>query len=434
MADIREYKKLKEQKSNVVSGKSRFNVQPLPPSDEEDYYDDEEEDVEPDEEENDEEYKSRLRRHRLRVIAFTALGIALALAAVIYIAVNIDNHSYSTYTIINSVTRDETSNCRYYEFGGGYVRCSNDGVVYYNKKGTAVWNQTYQMKSPQLVTSGDCLAVGDINGSSIYVFNTKGMIGSIDTSLSISQVEVGSGGIVAAILEDSTANYINMYDAAGSKIYSVKTTLSGDGYPLDISISKDMTKLVASYVYINGESIKTNVVFYNFSDVGQNETERIVGGFNHYDSTLVPEVEFINNSSVAAVGEDILSIYKIKEFPNLHKEIKLDSGIERVFTSDKYIGILMENKESGDNFKLNVYDNSGNKVFDTAFNTSYDTIKFDGDSILMYNDRMVTLMNMRGKVLADLEFDLPIEEILSLGSRGNYLLVNSTYIQEIRLK
>ena len=94
----------------------------------------------------------------------------------------------------------------------------------------------------------------------------------------------------------------------------------------------------------------------------------------------------------------------------------------------------MENKESGDNFKLVVYENSGNKVCETTFNTSYDTIKFDGDSILLYNDKIFTLMNMRGKTLANLEFDLPIENVLSLGARGSYLLVNSTYVQEIRLK
>ncbi|MGN0408350.1 MAG: DUF5711 family protein [Bacteroides sp.] len=435
MADIREYKKLKEQKSNVVSGKSRFNVQPLPPSKEDEYFEDEAyDDGDEAEEESDDEYRTRLRRHRIRVVVFSVLGIILAAAAVIYIVFNIDNHSYASYTIMSSVTRDEVTNARYFEFGDGYVRCSNDGVVYFNKKGTAVWNQTYQMKSPQLVICKDCLAVGDINGSTIYVFNTKGMLGSIDTSLSISQIEVGSGGVVAAVLEDSTANYINMYEASGSKIYSVKTTLAGDGYPLDISISDDMTKLIASYVYVSGESIKTNVVFYNFSDVGQNETERVVGGFNHYENTIVPEVEFMNNTCAVAVGEDILSIYKIKEFPNLSKEIKFDSNIERVFTSDKYIGILMENKESGDNFKLVVYENSGNKVCETTFNTSYDTIKFDGDSILLYNDKIFTLMNMRGKTLANLEFDLPIENVLSLGARGSYLLVNSTYVQEIRLK
>ena len=239
---------------------------------------------------------------------------------------------------------------------------------------------------------------------------------------------------MAAVLEDTSSNYINMYDKEGNKIYSVKTTLAGDGYPLDISISNDSAKLIASYVYVSGESIKTNVVFYNFSDVGQNETERVVGGFNHYDSTIVPEVDFLSDTCAIAIGEDVLSIYKIKEFPNLQKEIKLDGNIERVFTSSRYIGILMENKESGDNFKLMVYDNSGNKVSETAFNTSYDTIKFDNDSIILYNDNTFTLMNIKGKQLANLRFDLPIEEILSAGSRGNYMVVNSTYVQEIRLK
>ena len=43
-------------------------------------------------------------------------------------------------------------------------------------------------------------------------------------------------------------------------------------------------------------------------------------------------------------------------------------------------------------------------------------------------------MNIKGKQLANLRFDLPIEEILSAGSRGNYMVVNSTYVQEIRLK
>lgn len=71
-------------------------------------------------------------------------------------------------------------------------------------------------------------------------------------------------GIVAAVLEDTTANYINLYNTDGSKIYTVKTTLAGDGYPLDISISEDATKLIASYLYVSGESIKTNVVFTTF--------------------------------------------------------------------------------------------------------------------------------------------------------------------------
>ena len=266
------------------------------------------------------------------------------------------------------------------------------------------------------------------------MFDNQGMIGSVDTSLSISQIEVAEQGIVAAVLEDTTANYINLYNTDGNKIYTVKTTLEGDGYPLDISISKDATKLIASYLYVSGESIKTNVVFYNFSEVGQNETERIVGGFNHYDSTIVGDVQFLNDTTVAAVGENVLSIYNIKEYPSLAKEITIESEIERVFFSSRYIGIVVKNSDSGDIYKLTVYDTSAKELCSITFNTQYDDIRFDGKSIIMSNASTFSLINLKGKLLANQNFELPIETVLPTGTRGKYIMVNSKYIQNIRLE
>ena len=52
----------------------------------------------------------------------------------------------------------------------------------------------------------------------------------------------------------------------------------------------------------------------------------------------------------------------------------------------------------------------------------------------MYNDTTFTLMNINGKIQLEQTFDLPIKSILSLGSKGNYMLINSKYIQEIKLK
>ena len=95
---------------------------------------------------------------------------------------------------------------------------------------------------------GNSIAVADINGSSAYSFNTSGQVGKADTSMPILQIEVSDSGKMAAVLEDNNANYINMYDTNGEKIYSVKTTLSGDGYPIDISISSDAKKLIASFI------------------------------------------------------------------------------------------------------------------------------------------------------------------------------------------
>jgi hypothetical protein len=377
--------------------------------------------------------RTKIRKHRRNVL-LVSLGVALAAIVVIIAAIlMLDGRTYSDYTVISSVNRDDTESAKYEAFNGGYIRYSDDGAAYYNIKGNAVWNQTFSMQNPQIKVCDEWVAIGDINGSTIYIFDTKGMIGSVDTSLSISQIEVAHQGIVAAVLEDSTANYINLYNTDGNKIYTVKTTLAGDGYPMDISISEDATKLIASYLYVNGDSIKTNVVFYNFSEVGQNETERVVGGFNHYDSTIVGDVQFIDSTTAVAIGENVMSIYQIKEYPSLQKEIELDNGIERVFFSSKYIGIVADDSESGNLYKLTVYDTNAKKVCETTFNTQYDDIRFDGKSVIMSSATEFSLVNLKGKVLTKLDVDLPIEGILPTNNRGRYIMVNSKYVQDIKL-
>ena len=43
-------------------------------------------------------------------------------------------------------------------------------------------------------------------------------------------------------------------------------------------------------------------------------------------------------------------------------------------------------------------------------------------------------MNLKGKMLTTQNFDLPIESVLPMGTRGRYIMVNSKYIQDIRLQ
>lgn len=386
-------------------------------------------------EELDEQTMQRkIRNHRRKILVVAAVVLLFAVAAFFVILKILDNQTYETYTVSSSVNRDDTESARYTSYAEGYVRYSNDGIAYFDSKGTAIWNQTYSMQKPQVKICEDKVAVGDLNGNMIYVFNETGLMGKIDAPLSISQIEVAKQGVVAAVLEDNNANYINLYDTDGTKLYTVKTTLSGDGYPVDISISDDATKLIASYIYVSGESMNTNVVFYNFSDVGQNETERVVGGFNHYGNTIVGDVKFLTDTRAVAVGENVITIYKIKEYPAIEHEIEIDSEIERVFFSDKYIGLLMNNADSGETYKLVVYNLEGTKQFERTFNTQYNQFRFDGNSVIMNNANTFTVMNMSGKVITTQNVDMPLTTIMATGSRGRYMIVNSKYVQNIRLK
>ena len=224
--------------------------------------------------EDDEIVKHRIKKHRRHMVIIAVIGVIVIAIAVVLVMRLIDGYVFTSYSVTGSLNREDIESSGYIAYGDGYIRYSNDGAAYYTAKGKALWNQTYSMQKPQVKICEDCVAIGDINGNTIYIFNKNGNIGKVDTSLVISQIEVAANGAVAAVLEDNEANYINMYDKEGNKIYSVKTTLAGDGYPLDISISNDSAKLIASYVYVSGEEIKTNVVFYNLSLIHISEPTR----------------------------------------------------------------------------------------------------------------------------------------------------------------
>lgn len=420
--------------ADIISGKSRFNgdrnapVKKIVNINKETAASNESEDVL-----DEAVVRRKIRRHKTRVAVIAVIVVVILLVIAYIVSCVIDNYDYSTYTISGSVNRDDIESSKYIAFADGYVRYSNDGISYYKNNGKVIWNQTYSMQNPKVSICGDSIAVADINGSSAYSFNTSGQVGKADTSMPILQIEVSDSGKMAAVLEDNNANYINMYDTNGEKIYSVKTTLAGDGYPIDISISADAKKLIASFIKVSGDEIKTNVVFYNFSDVGKNETERVVGGFN-YDDVIVGDVKFINDTMAVAVGENVVSIYKIKEYPGLEHTIKIDNEIENVFYSDQYIGLVLDNSESGDPYKLVVYNTSGKQVFNTTFGIQYTNVRFDGKSVIMSNASSFVLMNMHGKQLANISFDMPVIDVLPTGSRGVYTVVNSKYIQSIKLK
>ncbi len=94
----------------------------------------------------------------------------------------------------SSVSRDDSETAEYAVYSDGYIRYSNDGIAYHNRNGEVVWDKTYSMQKPQIKTCGEIVAVGDINGSSIYVFNKDGALGNVDTSMTISQIEVAKQG------------------------------------------------------------------------------------------------------------------------------------------------------------------------------------------------------------------------------------------------
>lgn len=376
--------------------------------------------------------KSREDKSRnLKIKVITIIGIVCALLLAIYLFCVY--RTYNNYKVRKTIKIETGTNSQYQAFGEFVVKYSNDGISYINGTET-IWNEAYEMKSPIVDVCGDYLAIADKNSNTIYIFNKKGKVGEVNTSYPIIKIEVAQQGVAAALLEEASANYIELYDKEGNLIVSHKSLLSENGFPLSFSISNDGEKMMTSYLSIKEGSTENQVIFYNFSNVGKDEVDRVVGTFNQYGETIVPAVYFVSNEDAIAIGDNVLTIYKMKEKPTIRKEIKFDKEIQKVFYNEKYVGLIFENSKGDTPYKMEVYSLSGEKIMSKEIEMNLDHVKFAGKNVLMYDDVTCELISLKGVVKFKHVFTKQLDAIVPMESTNTFLLMTKNKIEEISLR
>lgn len=369
-------------------------------------------------------------KEKIRII----IGVSVLAVLLIVLVYNkrVNNKVYSEYSVSSNVNLDSEISATTEPFGDGIIWYSSDGISYYSD-GKEVWNKAINVTSPVVDICGDYIVMAERKSNDIYIFDIKGNQNQITATYPVIEVEVSEQGVVAAVLDDGEANYIEITAKDGTKIASGRTVLSGDGYPIDISISDDGTRLVASYLSVSNGSTQSKVVFYNFSSVGENEVDRIVGGFNQYKSTLVPDVEFINNSTAVAFGDNMFTIYSVNQKPKIKYEETFDDKVKTVFYSSKYIGIVFENSDSEYPYILKVYNTKGEVEYKEKIDFKYKDICFVGKNIVMYNDMECRMYSFSGTERFNYVFEKNLINIVPLKS-NKFVVVNNSNIEEIVLE
>ncbi len=400
MSSIREYKKEKQKRANSPEGEL-------------------------------DDYKRKLRDHNLkRLLIFVIIAIVVVVAIIILI-VYAKKNNYSGYNIEDSIRRTDSGYATYLGDEEIYVRCSRDGAAAFGYDGTQKWNKTYEINSLGVDKAGNYLAVADVGGNEIYFFDVNGYITTISTTLPIVKISVSEKGLVVAILEDSDASYIDMYGKDGSKIYTIKTTASSDGIPTDASVSPDGNKLVVAFTSVKGVDLVTSVDFYNFDVVGQNESERIVGGFNIYDNQLVGDVEFLNETAVVAVAENLISFYTIKEYPKLINNVEIAERIEQIFYSESNFAYVYTGENGNRN--IAVYNLSGELQYTKSVSEEYNSFTFTKTGIMIYGNKNFMLLNEKGNEIISGEFDADISDIIHIDGK-EYLFISPDKIYKVKFK
>jgi hypothetical protein len=343
------------------------------------------------------------------------------------------NKEYERVNVIRRVDSVVTLGSEVMRFGSSILVYSNDGMKCVNEKGEVVWNETFQMQNPMIDVSGDVVGIADYNGSTIYMMNKSGKLGSINTGMPIRKFCVSAKGLAIAILDDSEITPIHIYDTQGNTIAYFSTSMRHSGYPIDIAITESGYVVAVSYLYVDNTSYKTDVAFYNFGEVGQNQTDNLVSGYT-YSNAIVPEVRFIDNANAVAVADNRLMFYSGDQKPVSSAEVLVDKEIAAVYYGEQYVALVFNNSGAEDRYSAKIFDRSG-KIRDTiTFNIAYEDIMFSGNQVVVYSsdECLVHVIGGIDKYKGPLEGG--VLAMLPTGVNYRYVLVTHDSIQTVELK
>lgn len=377
-------------------------------------------------------YTEKIHKHRLSSLYRMILIAAVVAAAAVILLTMYRSHVYETYDVLASEPKTEVMGITEIRFGKGMLTYSKDGAHCTDAKGKVLWNQTYEMQSPMVAVCGEVTALADYNGHRIYLYDMTHKLGEIDTTMPIRSVCVSATGVVAAVLDDSEVTWIRAFNAEGTVLVDFKTSMKNFGYPVSVSLSPNSVLCAVSYMYVDMGAIKTSIGFYNFGEVGKNQTDNFVGGYDHAD-TVVPFVQFMNNQTAFAAGDDRLVFYRGNQKPENAANILLSEEIQAVYYNEQYVGLVFLDG-SGNGKRLDIYNTEGTKVTSHEFDMDYTDILFDNDNYIIYNETELYIGTMAGDEKYNGAFGKPVSLVIPTGTPYRYTVVTKDSVDVIRMR
>lgn len=382
------------------------------------------------------DYREKIRSHKLTIFYRVVLCFLLIAAVTVFLVIQWRNKIFTQSVVTASSPATIVQGATVKNLGGNVLLYSKDGASCIDTAGNAIWNRTYEMQAPITSISEQMVAIGDYNGRSIYVMDKNGEKGTINTNLPIRDLCVSANGVVAAVLDDSDVTRINVYNGnenTEEPIAYGKATMDKSGYPISISLSPNGKLMAVSYFYVDSGVMKSSVAFYNFGEVGKNETDNYVSGYD-YSNTVVPYVQFMDNDSAFAVSDDRIVFFSGGERPMNVASNLLEEKIQRVYYNKDYVGLVFMNQNGESAYRLDVYNSNGNKVNSRLFDIEYTDIVFHKDQVIIYNNMECQICSIKGADKFVGTFEKNISLVIPTNSVYKYVTVTSDSIDMIELK
>ena len=100
--------------------------------------------------------------------------------------------------------------------------------------------------------------------------------------------------------------------------------------------------------------------------------------------------------------------------PESVTQIPITEEIRSIAYTEDHMGVVTDNVEGQDPYRLKIYDKEGGLVFEMTFNYQYTGFDIDGGLVLLYNDSSCKVFNMTGTEKYNGTFDFTVNKVCLL--------------------
>ena len=378
-------------------------------------------------------YRDKILRHKKRRYWRTVILVALAMAVLVALVILWMRHGYTRAELIRVSALAAEDGASYENLGGNVVQYGNSGAVCVDSRGNTLWDVSYEMQQPITSVSGEVIAIANRSGYYVYVMNTQGLMGTIQTTLPIHSIAASDSGEVAVIMDDTASTWVRLYTAQGKEIAYLVRTMEENGYPVAAAVSPDGETLCLSSVSMSNAAVKTNISFYNFGSAGQKANDHLVQHADFIDE-VIPYLHYIDNTTCVSVSDKQLFCFWSTIFRSSGScSVQLPENILGVFCGDSFIGILSSNTKGDTQYKLDLYNKRGKNAGSVNFTMQYTDIDIAGDKIYVHNEQECQIYTISGRCLFNGSFDKPIRAMVPGAGLSDLLVVTDGEVDNVRL-
>ncbi len=383
---------------------------------------------------NYEELDEQIREHRKSVLKKGLQVIVLIAALFVIVELIYALQSFDDYEVRNEIERKSSGSTQYQKFGDCILEYSNDGISCISRSQDIIWNQSFEMAAPKVQICGNYLVVYDSAGTKLFILTKKGLEKSLEMTSPIQTVCIAEQGTIAVLMKENHESQVKLFDKKGKELANGKFYGDKGGFPIDIALSHDGTKLAVDMVDVTKGQVSTTISFYNFGSVGQSEVDNIVGTYT-FDGLLIPNIDYVSNSRMIGVGTGKMLVFDGTQKPELTREIDIEEEVLSFFHNEKYVGIVYDNVEVENSWHIKVMDMRGKTIMEHDTSIPYDTVEFlSSGEVCVRNVTQCELFTIHSIRKFSYEFDKELHKVIATDGGQDYTFIFRDTIEEVKLK